>query len=1031
MAELLPGLYEQLLTRALQERLRTLSAKYHQDISRLHPSEAADRIAMHLGTLLRQTVDAQDDPARAQLGVALAQDVIALLVERSNGAVDANDMPLDSAAVLRALLQYRPDGQPQVLPQPATPLLDTTLLTNAPGEPRVGHQLRTEIPSADRIDVLMAFVRKTGIQPLLDVLRQHCAQGRKLRVLTTIYTGSTELRALELLQGLGAEIRVSYDVSTTRLHAKAWLFHRRSGFSTAYIGSSNLTHSAQVTGLEWNVRVAGARNPDVIEKFSAVFESYWQSEEFRTFDAAEFSELTRASAPAGPRVFLSPIELRPEPFQARMLELIALARVRGQHRNLLVSATGTGKTVMAALDYQRLQKTLPRSRLLFVAHRKEILEQSQAIFRHALRDAAFGEPWVDGQRPERFEHVFASIQSLSASGLARLAPDHFDVVIVDEFHHAAAKTYQALLEHLAPRELLGLTATPERADGEPILHWFDDRIAAELRLWDAIEQQRLCPFAYFGVSDGTDLSRVTWRRGSGYDVQELENIVTGNDATARLVVQRTSEIVPDLAKMCGIGFCVSVRHAQFMARHFNAAGIAAVALTGQTPMQEREDALRGLHRGELRIVFTVDLFNEGVDIPSANTLLLLRPTDSPTLFLQQLGRGLRRHPEKAVCTVLDFVGRHRKEFRFQRRLGALLNGSRRQLMEQVEQGFPFLPSGCHMQLDAVATREVLRNLRESLPSTFRLRAEELRRVAEESNRPTLSVFLEASGLSLEDVYASNHCWSDLLEAGGLAVLPAGEQERALRRALGRLLHADDDLRIGTWLRWVSQARPPDARVMAPLDRRVFHMLLTTLFSSVSLAQGTLSAAADCLWRHPQVLSELGELLAVLLTRISHVQQPLVCRPEVPLRLHARYTRREIQAALGQALLLVLPAWREGVAWHEEERLDVFVFTLDKTGDRFSPTTRYRDFAISPSRIHWESQSTTSENSLTGQRYQNHVAQGSEILLFARLAPEDRAFWFLGPACYVSHEGERPMAIQWELETPLPGDLFAQFAAAVA
>ena len=208
-----------------------------------------------------------------------------VLSERSAGL----DAPLEPGTVLRAVLGRTPDGRPETLPEPLIPLLDTTLLTNAPGEPRVGNQLLTELHSADRIDVVMAFIRRSGIGPLVETLRRHCESGRQLRVLTTTYTGSTEGRALDVLRDLGADVRISYDTTTTRLHAKAWLFHRRSGFSTAYIGSSNLTHSAQVSGLEWNVSVSGARNPDVIDKVAAVFESYWNSGDFVPYDAETFA----------------------------------------------------------------------------------------------------------------------------------------------------------------------------------------------------------------------------------------------------------------------------------------------------------------------------------------------------------------------------------------------------------------------------------------------------------------------------------------------------------------------------------------------------------------------------------------------------------------------------------------------------------------------------------------------------------------------------------------------------------------------
>ena len=368
MSGLPDGLYEKLVTEHLEQALTDLASHRQAKRMPLHPAEAPDRLAIHLATLVRRAVGALDERQRRETGIRLAREITRLLAG-SGKAVALDDMPSPAADMLQAIANVQIDGRPQEVPLPATPLLDTALLTNAPGEPRIGFQINSEIGSADRIDVLMAFVRQTGIRPLLQRLR-NMSRRPPAALLTTTYTRSTELAALRQLQEIGAADPRSYDTSSTRLHAKAWLFHRHSGFSTAYIGSSNLTHSAQVTGLEWNLRVSGTRNPDVIDKFEAVFESYWQADDFRPFDADEFRELTRTPE-EGPRVFLSPVEIRPEPFQARLLELIALSRLRGHHRNLLVSATGTGKTVMAALDYQRLRQRLPRARLLFVAHRQE------------------------------------------------------------------------------------------------------------------------------------------------------------------------------------------------------------------------------------------------------------------------------------------------------------------------------------------------------------------------------------------------------------------------------------------------------------------------------------------------------------------------------------------------------------------------------------------------------------------------------------------------------------------------------------
>jgi superfamily II DNA or RNA helicase len=769
----------------------------------------------------------------------------------------------------------------------------------------------------------------------------------------------------------------------------------------------------------------------VIGKISAVFESYWNHEDFELYEREAFLRHTEAARNDGATLRLPPTELRAEPFQERLLEQIALSRELGHHHNLLVSATGTGKTVMAALDYARLRPSLSRARLLFVAHRQEILQQSADTFRMALREPTFGELWVGGQRPERFEHVFASIQSLQATGLAHIEPDRFDVVIVDEFHHAAAASYRALLEHVKPRELLGLTATPERSDGLPVLDWFGGRIAAELRLWDAIEQHRLVPFVYYGIHDGLDLRDVPWRRGRGYDVEALSNLLTANDVWARMVLQELAKRVDDPGRMRALGFCVSVAHARFMARVFQEAGVNARAIWSDTSEEDRTRALADLAAGvEVNVVFTVDLFNEGVDVPAVDTLLMLRPTESPTLFLQQLGRGLRRSHGKTVCTVLDFVGRHRAEFRFDRRFGALLGGGRRELESQVKAGFPFLPAGCHMELDHVASKIVLASLESAIPSKWKGKVDELRRLAAATGSCSLREYLEGTGLSLEDVYVSGKSWSDLLAHAGLGVRPSGPREIELRRACRRLLHVDDLERIAAYRDvLIAQAVPEPAR-LSEAKRRLLRMLVAAVVDRAITKGTSLEGGLALLWEHQQVRVELLELLDVLAGRIEHVSRDLG-DPEVPLRVHARYTRIEILAAFGLGHGAKVAPWQTGIYWAERAKADLLAFTLDKTTGQFSPTTRYRDYAISRELIHWESQSITRADSETGLRYQHHESRGSRIMLFARLRSSDRAFYFLGPASYESHESEQPMAITWRLAHPLPGDLFAAFAAAVS
>lgn len=1024
-----PGAYESVITQHLLHRLNELPEPATRSRP-IDPADLPDRLALLVNELLRRALADFSDEERAQAGAEIVRAITQLLMQHSP-AVDADDLLESPPALLRSIGRLMPDGQWAHAPSPLTPLLDTTLLTGARGEPTLLAQLTSEIPTADSINVLVAFIRQTGIRPLLGQLREHIAAGRRLRVLTTTYTGSTERRALDLLADQGAEIKVSYDETSTRLHAKSWLFNRTAGLSTAYVGSSNLTYQAQVTGLEWNLRLSAARNPESVAKLAAVFESYWTGGDFVPYDPDEFEERTRRPDDQTSTRLVS-FDIAPHPFQRRMLEQLQLSRQNGRHRNLVVSATGTGKTVLSAFDYKSLRQSLGSSRLLFVAHRQEILQQSMDTFRQVLRDPSFGELWVGGHRPRDFNHVFASIQSISASGLAAIDDGYFDVVIVDEFHHAAAESYRSLLERVEPSELLGLTATPERMDGQSILHWFDDRIAVELRLWDAIEQQRLIPFIYYGVDDGSDLRSVP-RRGREYDPEALGQAFIDDGRWATRVLQEVERLVPDLESMKALGFCASVSHAEFTAKAFTDAGMPSAVLSGAVRADERRQVLNDLRTGRIRAIFSVDVLSEGVDLPEVNTIFLMRPTQSATVFLQQLGRGLRRDLGKDSCLVLDFIGAQVDDFRFDLRYRALLGGDRSELVKAVEAGFPYLPAGCQLHLDPLPASRVLNSLRRAIPSSQRQQAEELKRLSVHKV-PSLSEFLEETRLDLDDVYRTDRSWMTLRDMAGLPVPAGGPHLTQFRRALARLLHVDDELRANTYAEWARDEAPPEPE--SEVERRLLRMLVAGLTRSLDAAKGlNLSDATAMVWSDARIRADLLELMTCLAQRVAFRGFPVIPLStdlSCPLRVHARYTRNEMLCSIGNKPTSVQPApWREGAHFEAAAQTDVFAFTLDKSSGSFSPSTRYRDYAISESLIHWESQGRTRPTSDTGRRYINHASMGSSVLLFARPTVHDRAFWFLGPATYVSHESERPMAITWRLSTPLPEDLFGAMAAAVA
>src|SRR3954453_9845637 len=445
------GLYESLISGKLGAELESLS-ELTASVGSVDEADAPHVLARYVGELVAHRLGAARDPDERP---RIANQLITLLG-------DATDAVTPPARQLLSIAGRPGPGKISVSARPRTPLSNAALLTNSSDEPSLGAELRAEIDTSDEVDLLCAFVKWYGLRLLEPELERARERGVPLRVITTTYMGATEREALDrLIRLFGASVKIQYDAHRTRLHAKAWMFRRTTTFDTAYVGSSNLSRAALLDGVEWNVRLSHVGTPTLLEKFRATFDTYWNDRSFEVYDPeVNRDRLDDAVAEASGRsehsrvtISLSGLEVRPYPYQQEMLEALDVERtVHGRHRNLVVAATGTGNTVVAALNYRGLcnEETGYRPSLLFVAHRKEILEQSLRTYREVLTDASFGELYVGGARAERWRHVFASVQSLTSYGVVNIPPDSYEVIVIDEFHHAEAHTYRRILEHLDP-----------------------------------------------------------------------------------------------------------------------------------------------------------------------------------------------------------------------------------------------------------------------------------------------------------------------------------------------------------------------------------------------------------------------------------------------------------------------------------------------------------------------------------------------------------------------------------------------------
>ena len=1039
------GLYEELVTNLINFKINELNKEsFEYRKAPIDKVEAAQLLSQHIGKTIKYALSfiKGDDVIGKQ--IEIANKIILFLKDELKNEEFNDDLIETEGNILKAVFT-RIDTHFTDLDlhlkeiTPYTRLIHSELFTGGNAGITLESELRKEILSSDEIDLLVSFIKWKGIRILERELRDFTDRGGKLRVITTTYIGATDAKAIEFLASLkNTQVKVSYNTGNERLHAKAYLFQRKTGFHTGYIGSSNFSRSALTDGLEWNLKITTKEVGHIIDKFKKTFEAYWQNSEFELYNSQIHSVKLIEALKAGKfsneyTITAANFDIKPFHYQREILEKLEVERtVHHRFRNLLVAATGTGKTVISAFDYKNFKSNNNSSKLLYVAHRKEILQQAKATFQGVLKDNNFGNLWVDGMEPKSNEYVFASVQTLNnrLKGI-QISPDYYDFIIVDEVHHITANTYRPIINYFKPKVLLGLTATPERMDGADILEDFCNRIAAEIRLPEALNQKLLCPFQYFGITDSIDLTNVNWEKGK-YVASELTSLYTKNNFRVSEIITNLEKYTNDIDDIRALGFCVSVDHAIFMTEKFNLAGLKAEVLTSKNA-NDRERIRQQFRKKEFNFLFVVDIFNEGIDIPEIDTVLFLRPTESLTVFLQQLGRGLRLAEGKDCLTVLDFVGNSRPEYDFESKFRALIGKTTTSVQKEIENDFPHLPLGCSIVLEKKAKETILDHIRKATSLNVNQLLIKIRNFKHQTTLPlTLENFIELNHISLGTIYSKKETWTRLCERAGVYDHFESINEKQIYSAISNKWLSTNST---SYFNFILKLAKEEFRIrINDFNEKEKGMLLMLHYDIWQSAGGfdTLEKSINEIGKNKMMVKEITEVLELLIDKVDFKELDINLPYQQPLKLHARYTRDQILAAFKLSTFEKKSSNREGAAYSKDLNTEILFINLIKAEEDFSPTTMYDDYAISETLFHWQSHNAYGPETVKGQSYITHEANNKKVLLFVREKANDEngntlGYVFVGEGTFKETEGSKPMNVKWELSEPIPNYLWKDSA----
>ena len=954
--------------------------------------------------------------------------------------------------------------------------------------------LKQELLNCKKFYFIVSFIRYSGIQLLISTLDELEKQGIQGEIITSVYLNITDSKALrKLLSYKNIKVKI-YNNSSESFHTKAYLFEKEK-YHSVVIGSSNISQSALYSAEEWNVKLTDSSFFNIYGKSLNQFEKLWHSNEAieLTQDFIDEYEKYKKSVNVQNTFDYRKTKIEqenefvPNSMQKRVLQKLKETRINGNKKGLVISATGTGKTYLAAMDIKQFfeinsntenklfkindkKSKTSNIKFLFIAHREELLENAINVFSKILKidKNEFGRIY-GGLKEIDKSIIFASIQSLR-NCYNEFKPNFFDYIIVDEFHHSMSDSYLKTLSYFNPKFLLGLTATPKRMDGKDILSLCDYNVVDEIGIKEALEEDLIVPFHYFGVNDYTiNYDNIPYKNGKYNEKILLENLLL--NTRTDYIVEKINKFGFDGDELSAVAFCQNIEHAFFMKEEFSKKGYKSAVITANTSSNERSEILEKFKNKKIEILCVVDILNEGIDIPTINLLLFLRPTMSSTIFIQQIGRGLRKAKNKDFVTIIDFIGNHKKDYLLINYFSSEVDNKdtlftkKEKIINEIKNQFSNIPKSCYVELDRICQNRIIEKIEKINFSSKNILKEmyldykaeigksedEFLQIADFDTN--IELFQELC-LKMHSFYNAQLQFEDSkifkneneknpLNTTEIEFLEYLEKKITLVEpftfliidylATGKEYINNSDL-LNKYKVFFDIKRNFEKHYLL---NRIFEELMEDEILEKTLYGYRFSKKYEKLFSNGKLnekstiksnkkvnksnfINRLKQLIYLGLNEFK--RNDLDEFNENILISYKEYKRVELQILLDSKV--PKGSWRAGYANTDK---DICLFaTIDKT-HIFQENLKYDNSLFADDIIQWISQPKTSHNSSVGQMFIHHKEKGFKVHIFIRKyafmnGNKTNPFIYLGNAKYYSSQGDKPMKILWKLDKKIPQKL---------